>query len=275
MPRTRGKESALVQLALPFGGAAPRAEVREPEAEPPAPERGRLDADSRALAADLTALLGEPASVEITDNSWSMVSWRRLRGRVRFRLHHMFVGAPPEVLKAVADFTGRHSHGRRRAGHALDEWIRRNRDRIRRARPRRGRPLQSRGEHHDLGLIFEQLNAAFFAGDIDARIGWGRRPPGRRRRSIKMGVYLHDTRTILIHPALDQPDVPEYFVATVVFHEMLHQAVPAVSRDGKRFVHTQAFRRREREFPDHERARRWERAHLGRVLLRAPKRDAQ
>jgi hypothetical protein len=90
-----------------------------------------------------------------------------------------------------------------------------------------------------------------------------------------MGAYLHETRTILIHPALDQPDVPGYFVATVVFHEMLHQAVPAVSRDGKRFVHTAAFRRREREFPDHERARRWERAHLDRVLLRAPKRDTR
>ena len=58
-------------------------------------------------------------------------------------------------------------------------------------------------------------------------------------------------------------------MAMVVFHEMLHQAVPAVERDGRRVVHGREFRARERAYPDFERARLWEERHLN--LLLAPR----
>ena len=95
------------------------------------------------------------------------------------------------------------------------------------------------------------------------------RCPGRT--SIRTGVYLHAARAIRIHPALDREDVPEFYVASVVFHEMLHQVVPPDERGGRRTIHGREFRRRERAFPDHARAAAWERENVH-LLLASPRR---
>jgi hypothetical protein len=217
------------------------------------------------LAERIGRLLREPVDVHLTDNAWTMVSFKRLHGRVRFRLHHMFSAANDDVVRALAGFTGRN---RRAHGPAIDDYIRRNRDLIRSAPERPQQQLSERGRVHDLGEIFTRLNAQHFENELDARIGWGRRMRGGRRRSIKMGVYLHDQKLIRIHPALDDERVPRYFVELVVFHEMLHQVVPPVTaRDGRRVVHGREFRAREKRFPGYDRARSWERQNLH-LLLR-------
>jgi predicted metal-dependent hydrolase len=121
---------------------------------------------------------------------------------------------------------------------------------------------------HDLLDVYGSLNARHFDHGVQARIGWGRRAPGGRRRSIKMGVYLHDHKIIRIHPALDDERVPRHFVEMVVFHEMLHQIFPpSADAAGRRIVHGPDFRAAERRFPGYERARAWEKAHLH-LLLR-------
>jgi len=69
-----------------------------------------------------------------------MVSYRRVQGRLRFRLHHMFARAHEPVMRALAGFTGRN---RRAHGRAIDEYVRQNRELIRpwrRARRRHSRP---------------------------------------------------------------------------------------------------------------------------------------
>ncbi len=111
------------------------------------------------------------------------------------------------------------------------------------------------------------MNRTYFQDGIQARIGWGRMPPRRRRKSIRLGVYDHQTREIRIHPALDRPEVPAFFVEFIVFHEMLHQLFPSTGRGGRRVHHPRAFRDREKAFPHYVAALRWERENLG-VLLR-------
>jgi predicted SprT family Zn-dependent metalloprotease len=221
---------------------------------------------SLVLAAQLSSLLREPVEVELTDNAWTMVSYRRVQGRLHFRLHHMFAGAHEPVICALAGFTGRN---RRAHGRAIDEFVRKHRDLIRRAPHRSEAQLSGRGRVYDLGQLYEALNARHFQGCIHARIGWGRRAPFGRRRSIKMGVYFHEQKVIRIHPALDDERVPRYFVEMVVFHEMLHQVfLPSAGEDGRRTVHGKAFREAERRFPDYDRARAWEKAHLHLLLRR-------
>ena len=172
----------------------------------------------------------------------------------------MFLDAPGEVVRALGAFAGtaRGAAARRReASRRIDQFVRAQRDRI--GAPRVGR-LQPRGRVHDLAGIFERLNASQFDGVVEARIGWGAVRPGERRRTVKTGVYLHDARVIRIHPTLDRPEVPEFYVAAVVFHEMLHQVVPVHERNGRRVVHGAEFRRRERAYADHQRSRDWEKA---------------
>ena len=168
-------------------------------------------------------------------------------------------------MRALAGFTGRN---RRAHGRAIDEYVRENRELIRPVAPRPEAPLAPRGRVHDLAEIYAALNAREFDGAVHARIGWGRRSGGGRRRSIKMGVYFHDQKIIRIHPALDDARVPRYFVEMVVFHEMLHQIhPPAIDAAGRRVVHGAEFRAAERRFPGYARARAWEKAHLH-LLLR-------
>jgi predicted SprT family Zn-dependent metalloprotease len=244
-----------LQLQL-FAGRPGQTAATQPAA---APHAGAV------LADELTRLLREPVEVQLTDNAWTMVSYKRLQGRVRFRLHHMFASAHEDVVRALAGFTGRN---RRTHGRAIDAYIRDHRDLIRPPCDRPPPALEQRGRVHDLAAIFARLNAEQFGGRIDARIGWGRRSSLGRRSSMKMGVYLHEQKLIRIHPGLDHEQVPRYFVELVVFHEMLHQVVPPVTgRDGRRVVHGREFRAREKRFPGYDRARAWEKQNLH-LLLR-------
>jgi len=222
----------------------------------------RVHAASR-LADGLSARLSAPVRLVVHDNRSTMVSWRRDRGLVRYRVHHLFLDAPPEVIDALATFGRDQGAGRRAAGRRIDAFVRIHRGRIGEGRPVR---LRARGRHHDLQALLEEESAAHFAGAVRARIGWGSGRNGGRQRSIKTGVYLHDQRLIRIHPALDRPEVPAYYVRAVVFHEMLHQVVPVIERRGRRVVHSTEFRRRERAHPVYERARAWEARNLH-VLL--------
>lgn len=228
-----------------------------------------MSAASR-LADALAALLSEPVRLTVHDNRSTMVSFRRNPDEIHYRVHHMFLEAPTEVVRALAVFAGtaRGTTVRRRdAGARIDGWVRTNRACI--AAPRADR-LESRGRVHDLQAIFDRLNEEHFGGAIEARIGWGLVRGGRRRRTVKTGVYIQDARLIRIHPTLDRTEVPEFYVAAVVFHEMLHQAIPARDVAGRRIVHGPDFRRRERAYPDHARAKEWEERNLS-LLLSPPR----
>ncbi len=81
-------------------------------------------------------------------------------------------------------------------------------------------------------------------------------------------MFVHKAREIRIHPALDKPDVPRFFVAFIVFHEMLHQLFPSERDTGRHVHHPRAFRDREKAFPLYEAAMTWEREHLNQLLRR-------
>ena len=228
--------------------------------------RERRLAAASALADSISSLAGEQVRLVVHDNRSTMVSFRRMSGLLHYRVHHMFLDAPREVVSALAAFAGpgRGVAARRRdAGGRIDAYVRQHRARIGAPRPSR---LKSRGSVHDLQAIFDRLNAEYFEGRVEARIGWGPNRGGRRRRTIKTGVYVQDARLIRIHAALDRREVPELYVAAVVFHEMLHQVVPAVERNCRRLVHGAEFRRRERAYPDHDAAKQWEEANLQLLL---------
>ena len=220
-----------------------------------------------ALADALSTLVGERVRLVVHDNRSTMVSFRRDAGLLHYRVHHMFLDAPEEVVSALALFAAprRVAARRREAGERIDAYVRQHRARIGSPRPALVRP---RGRVHDLQAIFDRLNRQHFGDAVEARIGWGPDRARGRCRTIKTGVYVQDARLIRIHPALDRPQVPEMYVATVVFHEMLHQVVPAVERGPRRIVHGPEFRRRERAYPDYDAAKRWEEENLSLLLAR-------
>lgn len=208
---------------------------------------------------------GKTATVRLTDNRYSMVAVRRARTSYELRAHRMFAGAPPRIVHALARYL---VHNDPRASGALGAFIEAHRDMVRRG-PQRARatPLRTAGRFHDLQAVFDRLNAAYFGGGLEARITWGpgaaRRGP---RRSIKMGSYSVEDRLIRVHPALDRAGVPDYVVASIVFHEMLHGKYEVVRAGGRRCFHPRAFLEEERRFPEYDRASAWQRMNLDWLL---------
>lgn len=233
-----------------------------------------LDEDpEEALARRLDeALGGALGSVVLTDNRSRIISARSLAGALEVRIHRSFVGAPESTLDQVAKFLGgARGDARRRALAAIREHFDRHRGE---PRPRR-RVLRQEGHCFDLAEILDELNHRFFGGRLKLKITWGRQGAKRRRRrrgqgiSIRLGSYHDAERLVRIHPVLDHSSVPRYVVESVVYHEMLHAALPATrGTDGRRRLHPPEFRRREREFPEYERAERWISSNLERMAKR-------
>jgi predicted SprT family Zn-dependent metalloprotease len=215
--------------------------------------------DAESLRRDMETAMGARVILTITDNASTVMTAKPLRGGAAWelRLHHMFLGAGPDVIQALSRWV---ANGRsRKAGALVDAFIAEHRHLLREARPRRIR-LLTQGTHHDLRRYYDEVNAAEFGDAVTAKITWGRDGRSRRRRSsIRFGSYLAEENLIRIHPALDQDFVPQYFVRYVVFHEMLHAHLGIdEAPNGRRRIHTPAFKRRERQYVDFERAMAWE-----------------
>lgn len=207
--------------------------------------------------------LRAPFVLHVTDNRHTMISYRRSNGLLRARLHHMFLDADAQVVEALAHYITR---GDRRSSLLLGKYIEDNRIRIKPSPPGRD-PIRTDGQHHDLAELLSRVARRYFGGDLDVNITWGRRAAqGRLRRTIKMGTYSADERLIRIHPALDRPYVPRYFLEYLVFHEVLHHVLPAPIVGGRAVYHSPEFRERERSFRHYERALEWEKKHLTRLL---------
>ncbi len=262
-------ERVSAQLGMVFPGASPQLFVHE----------GARQSLERKLKAAWG--LGRPVVLSITDNRHSIISHSTKNGVLHARIHHMFLDAPPRVIDALVRYVAK---GDRDASQLVGRYIDANGARLARRRPR-AIPLVTKGEHHDLLAIWNDLNDRYFGGACTALVTWGRRTKRKRgepRRAIRLGSYTHLERLIRIHPVLDKPWVPRYFVAYVVYHEMLHHMIPSARGNpvrgsisnmasargpsARRVLHPPEFLERERQFRKYDRAIDWEKRHIARLL---------
>ena len=232
--------------------------------EPPAEVLAAQDSLERRVRAHLPR---GRVQVTLTDNRYTMISVRRIPKEARYevRLHHMFADADPVITRALARYIVDNDT---EASRVLGDFIDANSGHVRgRARRAPATVIFTAGEHHDLRQIFDELNARYFGDRIEAAITWGARTGRpRRRNSIKMGSYSVEDRLIRIHRSLDRAFVPRFFVAWIVFHEMLHQVHDIRVKNGRREFHSKEFLADEAQFEHYDEARLWERRHLDAIL---------
>ncbi len=249
-------------------------------ASAPAPaerlRRGTLrSADAADPAAELERRLdgfldGRLRSLTLTDNRSRIVSAKNTEGGLDVRIHRSFVHASSATLGRVAEFlNGARGSGRQRALAVIREHFELHHE-PQRQKSRR-MVIDPQGRRFDLAEIRDDLNRRYFGSALEVEITWGRTPRKRRGRrprgfSLRLGSYHEPERLIRIHRALDRPGVPRYVVESIVYHEMLHAAVPPVVRPGRRRqLHPPEFRRRERELPCYEAAESWLAENLARL----------
>jgi hypothetical protein len=102
----------------------------------------------------------------------------------------------------------------------------------------------AKGNAYDLEAIFERINRQYFEGKIaKPQLAWSKIPTRR-----KFGHYEPARDRIVLSLTLDNDQVPAYAAEFVMYHEMLHILHGETWVNGRRMVHTPAFRQDERKF---------------------------
>jgi hypothetical protein len=112
--------------------------------------------------------------------------------------------------------------------------------------------LPPRGRIHNLDESFDRVNSAYFGGLMaKPKIVWNRAPTMR-----KFGHYQTGRDTLMVSVSLDDPNVPNYVIDFVMYHELLHKKHGSAPVNGRRQVHSPGFRADERQFAQYSEATR-------------------
>jgi hypothetical protein len=120
-------------------------------------------------------------------------------------------------------------------------------------------PLPENVYHH-LDSLAVEIHETYFAKYPRLRVKWGHQITRKRRRSIRLGSYNHDTAEIRIHPLLNSAQIPAFFIQSVIHHEYLHHVLGP--------HHNRRFHAHERKFRYHRESQEWIRRNLFLLLGR-------
>jgi CRISPR/Cas system CMR subunit Cmr6 (Cas7 group RAMP superfamily) len=112
--------------------------------------------------------------------------------------------------------------------------------------------------HHYLASLADEIHRTYFHKYPPLTVRWGQQITRKKRRSIRLGSYNHITTEIRIHPLLDSPGIPAYFIQSIIHHEYLHHALGA--------SHNRRFHKQERQFSYYRESKEWISRHLWLLL---------
>lgn len=201
---------------------------------------------------------GDRVDIRFTNNRRSMVSLQRKPGSVvALRLQKGFEQAPERLFEDLEQVL---IWNRAPAWRRVCEFAKTLPVHHAPSLNELKKPLHTRGQAHDLQEILDEVNQAFFAGSLETRITWGRKPaPSRKKRrrrsySLQFGVWDQTRNLIRIHPDLDRASVPRSFLRYLVYHELCHAACPpSIGANGQRRIHHDRFKELEERYPDRKR----------------------
>jgi hypothetical protein len=113
---------------------------------------------------------------------------------------------------------------------------------------------------HHLASLADEVHRTYFIKYPPLPVRWGQQITRKRRRSIRLGSYNHITCEIRVHPSLNAPQVPAFFIQSIIHHEYLHHVVGA--------SHNRRFHAEERKFRYYRESQEWLRRNLFLLLGR-------
>lgn len=109
------------------------------------------------------------------------------------------------------------------------------------------------GAYFNLNEFFDRINRTYFNDQLPRPVlGWSLRKAYRR-----LGFYNKEKNLLVISRIFDSAKTPPEVIEYLMYHEMLHIAIPTVHNNGRRTVHGRSFRERERQFPKYEFVQKW------------------
>jgi hypothetical protein len=121
-------------------------------------------------------------------------------------------------------------------------------------------PLPVPETHHHLESLATEVHRTYFYKVPPLPVRWGNQIGRKKRRSIRLGSYNHITTEIRIHPLLNSPGIPAFFIQSVIHHEYLHHVLGG--------NHNRRFHAAERKFRYYRESQEWIRRNLFLLLGR-------
>ena len=108
----------------------------------------------------------------------------------------------------------------------------------------------AQGDHYDLNELFTAVSQEYLDSSfVKPRLCWNSILTRR-----KLGHYESARDRVVLSPGLDRKDIPRFVVEFVLYHELLHKHHGVKWLNGKRMVHTPAFRQSEKKFRFYDQA---------------------
>lgn len=205
----------------------------------------------KALESDL----GKKLQLKINDNRSTMLSVRWEPGCTKVSMHRMFLNAPQNIMQALACYIRQEDkiiHPNIKA--FIEEGLRK----LDYSPTLNKHKLYQSGNVYHLKQIYDSLNKEYFQNELNLFITWFGTGRQRSRTRVTFGLYHDSMKLIKINRLLDSPSFPDYFVAYVIYHEMVHHVCPAyVDARGINRVHSKEFKAREAKFKYFDLAQQW------------------
>jgi len=215
-----------------------------------------------SIEKELSLNLKKKVKIIVTRNRSHLITVRKNGNHaVLLRVQEIFVQAPQEIWDAIGKFMLSPSTESRRL---IREFIAKHKAVVNLRQFDKRLEYKLRGEYYHLDVIFKAINKEYFNDEVNCRITWGKSYKKKRKRSISFGNYESFSNLIKVNPALDQPQVPDYFISYIVFHEMLHARFENTQslHHGRRLHHNAEFYRLEKSFKDYSKAIEWEKRNI-------------
>ena len=107
---------------------------------------------------------------------------------------------------------------------------------------------------HHLESLAAEVHRTYFFKYPPLPVLWGQQISRKKRRSIRLGSYNHANAEVRIHPILNAPNIPAFFIQSIIYHEYLHHVLGA--------PHNRRFHQAERQFRYYRESQEWIRRNL-------------
>lgn len=201
---------------------------------------------------------------KINDNRSTMLSVKWESDCTKVSLHKMFLTAPQNVMDHLACYLKQEE---KNISTEVREFIETNLKKFDYSSQIDPKKLYKQGNVYHLGNIYNKLNREYFDGKLDLLITWFGKPLQRNRSRVTFGLYHDQLRLIKINRLMDTPSFPEYVVAFVVYHEMLHHVCPSYyDEKGRHQIHSKEFKEEEKRFKYYDLANDWIKKNQGNLF---------
>jgi hypothetical protein len=191
----------------------------------------------------------------INNNRTTMLSVKWEPDRTKVSLHKMFLNAPENIMDQLACYL---KQERKTISPDVRAFIDTNLQKFDYSWQIDPKKLEVKGNVYNLQEIYDDLNREYFDGKLNLLITWFGKPLQRNRSRVTFGLYHDQMRLIKINRIMDSPTFPDYVIAFVIYHEMIHHVCPAYyDKKGRHQVHSKEFKAEEQKFKHYDLATRW------------------